>query len=106
MGIVMEVLYLGVWCRPFNGYWKVPVENVQCSAAIHHLITNAVFNITSDIMMLCIPLPLLIASQLPKANKLILCVLFSLGIFVILCAVLNKYYSLVDGNIGNDSWES
>jgi len=91
--IVMEVLYLGVWCRPFNGYWKVPVENVQCSAAIHHLITNAVFNITSDIMMLCIPLPLLIASQLPKANKLILCVLFSLGIFVILCAVLNKYYS-------------
>ena len=25
--IVMEVLYLGVWCRPFNGYWKVPVEN-------------------------------------------------------------------------------
>ncbi|KAH7386558.1 hypothetical protein BKA64DRAFT_711777 [Cadophora sp. MPI-SDFR-AT-0126] len=91
--IVMEILYLGVWCRPFNGYWKVPVENVQCSAAIHHLITNAVFNITSDIMMLCIPLPLLIASQLPKANKLILCVLFSLGIFVILCAVLNKYYS-------------
>lgn len=25
--IVMEVLYLGVWCRPFSGYWKVPVEN-------------------------------------------------------------------------------
>ncbi|KAK0111794.1 hypothetical protein ONS96_001062 [Cadophora gregata f. sp. sojae] len=91
--IVMEILYLGVWCRPFSGYWKVPVENVQCSAAIHHLITNAVFNITSDVMMLCIPLPLLIASQLPKANKLILCVLFSLGVFVILCAVLNKYYS-------------
>ncbi|KAK0111730.1 hypothetical protein ONS95_002071 [Cadophora gregata] len=81
--IVMEILYLGVWCRPFSGYWKVPVENVQCSAAIHHLITNAVFNITSDVMMLCIPLPLLIASQLPKANKLILCVLFSLGVFVV-----------------------
>ncbi|KAL5332056.1 hypothetical protein ACEPPN_001599 [Leptodophora sp. 'Broadleaf-Isolate-01'] len=91
--VIMEILYLGVWCRPFSGYWRVPVENVQCSAAIHHLITNAVFNMTSDIMMLCIPLPLLIASQLPKANKLILCVLFSLGVFVILCAVLNKYYS-------------
>jgi hypothetical protein len=65
----------------------------QCSAAIHHLITNAVFNISSDIMMLCIPLPLLITSQLPRTRKLILCVLFSLGIFVIMCAVLNKYYS-------------
>ena len=22
--VVMEVLYLGVWCRPFNQYWAVP----------------------------------------------------------------------------------
>jgi hypothetical protein len=65
----------------------------QCSAAIHHLITNAVFNLTSDIMMLCIPLPLLVTSQLPRTRKLILCVLFSLGTFVIMCALLNKYYS-------------
>ena len=43
--------------------------------------------------MLCIPLPLLITSQLPRTRKLILCILFSLGIFVIMCAVLNKYYS-------------
>ncbi|KUJ14456.1 uncharacterized protein LY89DRAFT_139975 [Mollisia scopiformis] len=91
--IVMEILYFGVWCRPFDQYWAVPVANEQCSAAIHHLITNAVFNISSDIMMLCIPIPLLIKSQLPRANKIILCGLFGLGIFVILCAVLNKYYS-------------
>jgi hypothetical protein len=44
-------------------------------------------------MMLCIPLPLLITSQLPRTRKIILCVLFSLGIFVIMCAVINKYYS-------------
>jgi hypothetical protein len=44
-------------------------------------------------MMLCIPLPLLITSQLPRTRKVILCVLFSLGIFVIMCAVINKYYS-------------
>ncbi|KAE9362564.1 hypothetical protein N431DRAFT_358461 [Stipitochalara longipes BDJ] len=91
--IVMESLYFGVWCRPFPQYWAVPVANEQCSAAIHHLITNAVFNISSDIMMLCIPLPLLITSQLPRTRKLILCTLFSLGVFVIMCAVINKYYS-------------
>ncbi len=22
--VVMEVLYLAVWCRPFNQYWAVP----------------------------------------------------------------------------------
>jgi hypothetical protein len=44
-------------------------------------------------MMLCIPLPLLITSKLPGTKKLLLCILFSLGVFVIMCAVLNKYYS-------------
>lgn len=44
----------------------------QCSAAVNHLITNAVFNISSDIMMLCIPLPLLIASQLPRTKYVLL----------------------------------
>jgi hypothetical protein len=44
-------------------------------------------------MMLCIPLPLLITSKLPRTKKFLLCILFSLGVFVIMCAVLNKYYS-------------
>jgi len=25
--VLMEILYFGVWCRPFNQYWAVPVEN-------------------------------------------------------------------------------
>ena len=25
--IVMEILYLGVWCRPFSEYWAVPPDN-------------------------------------------------------------------------------
>jgi len=24
---VMEILYFGVWCRPFNQYWAVPTDN-------------------------------------------------------------------------------
>lgn len=38
--VVMEILYLGVWCRPFNQYWAVPPDNIQCSAATNHLITS------------------------------------------------------------------
>lgn len=25
--VIMEILYLGVWCRPFNQYWAVPPDN-------------------------------------------------------------------------------
>jgi hypothetical protein len=91
--VVMEILYLGVWCRPFNNYFAVPTPNIQCSAATNHLITNAVFNLSSDIIMLGIGLSLFVRSTLPLNRKLILCAIFSLGIFVILASVLNKYYS-------------
>ncbi|KAL2753522.1 hypothetical protein ACRALDRAFT_2029333 [Sodiomyces alcalophilus JCM 7366] len=94
--IVMEVLYLAIWCRPFYQYWAVPPDNVQCSAATNHLITNAALNISSDIMIILIPMPVLLQSQIPRQRKLILGGVFALGIFTILCAVLNKFYSFTE----------
>lgn len=67
--VTMEVLYLGVWCRPFSQYWAVPPNSSQCSAATNHLITNAVFNISSDLIIISIPMPLLFKVRLPKKNK-------------------------------------
>jgi hypothetical protein len=102
--VIMEVLYLGVWCRPFHQYWAVPPENsmlhlrprnlnwgqdaeteglVQCSAATKHLITNAALNITSDVMIILIPLPVFLRSQLPTKKKAILCTVFGLGSFTV-----------------------
>lgn len=25
--VMMEILYFGVWCRPFSNYWAVPTPN-------------------------------------------------------------------------------
>ena len=101
--VVMEVLYFGVWCRPFNQYWAVPTNSSassfealppkkrrteltkteQCSAATNHLITNAVFNISSDFIILSIPMPLLFKVRLPKKNKFILVGIFMIGAFTV-----------------------
>lgn len=94
--VVMEVLYFGVWCRPFNQYWAVPPNSRQCSAATNHLITNAVFNISSDLIIICIPMPLLFKVRLPKKNKAVLITVFLIGAFTIVAAVLNKYYSFTN----------
>lgn len=91
--VVMEILYFGVWCRPFTEYWAVPPDNVQCSAATNHLITNAVFNISSDLMIILIPMPIFIQSTLTLKRKLILIGVFAVGTFTIISAILNKYYS-------------
>ncbi|KAL8660284.1 MAG: hypothetical protein Q9202_006695 [Teloschistes flavicans] len=95
--LLTQILYLAVWCRPISQYWRVPVDNSQCASYYHHLITAAVFNISSDLMMLYIPLPILIKAQLPLKRKIILCGVFSLGILVILSAILNRYYNFTAG---------
>ncbi|KAJ1325871.1 hypothetical protein MN608_09070 [Microdochium nivale] len=94
--VVMEILYLGVWCRPFNQYWAVPPDNIQCSAATNHLITNLVLNVSSDIMIMLIPMPILLKSSLPLKKKLMLSAIFLLGCFTILSALLSKYYSFTE----------
>ncbi|KAI4201514.1 MAG: hypothetical protein LQ346_002150 [Caloplaca aetnensis] len=95
--ILVQILYLAVWCRPFKQYWQVPVDNSQCASYYDHLITASVFNITSDLMMIYIPLPILIRARLPLKRKIILCGVFSLGFLVILCAILNRYYNFTAG---------
>ncbi|EKG11135.1 hypothetical protein MPH_11753 [Macrophomina phaseolina MS6] len=91
--VFMEIFYFGVWCRPFTNYWAVPTPNQQCNAATNHLITNAVFNISSDLFLLILALQMIIRSRLPLHRKLVLSLIFGLGIFVILASILNKYYS-------------
>jgi hypothetical protein len=91
--VFMEIFYFGVWCRPFYLYWAVPTPNIQCSAATNHLITNAVFNLSSDSIMIAIGLPMFLRLKLPWRKKVPMIGIFSLGVFVILAAVLNKVYS-------------
>jgi hypothetical protein len=92
--VVMEILYFAAWCRPVSEYWAVPEpRSSQCNALINHRIVKAIFNLSSDIIMLIIALQMLIRSLLPLKKKLILCGIFSLGIFVIVASMLNSYYS-------------
>ncbi|KAI0965532.1 hypothetical protein F4678DRAFT_476532 [Xylaria arbuscula] len=91
--LIMEILYFGVWCRPFNQYWAVPPNSIQCSAATHHLITNAVINISSDLFIILIPLPVFLHINVSLKKKIVLCGVFALGLFTIGAAIANKFYS-------------
>lgn len=83
-------------CRPFSDYWAVPPHDPQCTTFEYYAITQACFNISSDLLMLGIMLPLLLQVNLPVKQKLALIGLFSMGFFVILAAILTKYFNLID----------
>jgi hypothetical protein len=91
--IVMEVLYFGYWCRPFHDYWQMPATNTQCTTALHHLIMNFAFNLSSDLLIMSIPLPLLLRAKMDLKRKLLLVLPFSMGLFTIVCAILSKHLS-------------
>ncbi|KAF2191467.1 hypothetical protein K469DRAFT_746793 [Zopfia rhizophila CBS 207.26] len=95
LGFVGTELALFLSCRPLSQYWAVPTDNYQCSSYQHYEIANGVFSITSDIAIMLVAMPLLIAVRLPLRQKLILLGIFGLGIFVIIAAFLTKIYCLV-----------
>jgi hypothetical protein len=63
-----------------------------------YCIIQMVFNVSSDILMLFLPLPFIINSKVPPVKRAMLIGIFSLGIFVILAAVLNKFYNFTMPN--------
>ncbi|KAI9889101.1 MAG: hypothetical protein M1814_005825 [Vezdaea aestivalis] len=91
--LIVELSYFAVWCIPFKEYWSLPVKNPQCATYQRYSITQAVFNISSDLMILWIPLPVFLRLKVPLARRLILISVFSLGFFVVIAAILNKYYN-------------
>lgn len=96
LGWVGTELAFFVACRPFTGYWAVPPPDPQCTTLRNFSIVQCCFNISSDILMLAIMLPLLLQVKLPLRQKIALVAVFSLGSFVIVAAILTKYFNLSD----------
>ncbi|KAJ5746990.1 uncharacterized protein N7511_008686 [Penicillium nucicola] len=95
IGFVATELSLFLICRPITQYWAVPPDNVQCSTYQYYEIVQGCISISADVFMLLIAIPMLLQVRVPLKQKLILVILFGMGIFVIVAAVLNKVYCLV-----------
>jgi hypothetical protein len=74
---------------------RLTASVAQCSNYQHYEIIQGIFAITADIFMLLIAIPLVMTVRLPARQKAILVILFGLGIFVIVAAILTKIYCLV-----------
>jgi len=83
-------------CRPFTGYWAMPVVDHQCATLEIYAYIQGCFNISGDICMLFIPLPLVIKMHAPWRQKAVLVLIFSMGFFVIIAALLTKIFNLTN----------
>lgn len=83
-------------CRPFSHYWALPPPDPQCTTLENYAIVQGIFNISADLLMLCIPIPLIVRMKLPWRQKIVLVFIFSLGVFVVLAALMTKIFNLTD----------
>ncbi|TLD17415.1 uncharacterized protein PgNI_01032 [Pyricularia grisea] len=81
-------------CRPFSDMYTFPPSSRNCATFEHYEVVQGVLNITSDFLMLCVPIPLVIRVHMPWRQKAMLLVVFSTGKFVIIAAILTKYEDL------------
>ncbi|GME66461.1 hypothetical protein GTA08_BOTSDO06439 [Neofusicoccum parvum] len=93
--LIIQITFFGVWCRPFNQYWALPPDNPQCANYGHYCITILIFNTSSDIGLMYIPIQLIWKAQMKRKKKIMLCGVFSLGLFNVVAAVLNKTYNWI-----------
>lgn len=83
-------------CRPFEGYWALPPPDPQCTTLERYALVQGAFNISADVLMLGIPIPLVVRMRLPWRRKIVLVGIFSLGLFVVVAALLTKVFNLTD----------
>ncbi|PSK46490.1 Translation factor GUF1, mitochondrial [Elsinoe australis] len=80
-------------CQPFSGYWAIPPPSAECTTLKIYGIVQAIFNIPTDLFMLCATVPVVYKLQVPLKQKVLIGGLFSLGIAVLIMAILAKAYN-------------
>ncbi|KAF2190122.1 hypothetical protein K469DRAFT_747361 [Zopfia rhizophila CBS 207.26] len=89
---LIQVLLL-LWCLPVEDYWVLAPKNTQCSSYHSHHITTLTLNLTTSLLVLIIPVPLI-----PTPRKLLLAILFVLGTLVLISSILSRYHGLTDSS--------
>ncbi|KAK4039164.1 hypothetical protein C8A01DRAFT_47302 [Parachaetomium inaequale] len=79
-------------CEPTRAAWDIRVQPVRCLPLLTEFICSAPVNITTDLAILALPIPVLTSMRLPPRQKTILVVTFALGIFVTIVDVIRIYY--------------
>ncbi|KAJ5975636.1 hypothetical protein N7481_009343 [Penicillium waksmanii] len=96
LGWIATELTLFLNCHPVSGYWTLPPPQRECATYFRFEIIHVIFNISSDIAILLVILPMLFRTHIRWQSKLPIVVIFSMGIVVILCAVISKIFTFID----------
>ncbi|OAR02043.1 hypothetical protein LLEC1_06127, partial [Akanthomyces lecanii] len=86
-------------CLPLRRNWQVyPYPGDECGTPNQIFLTLVITNVTTDLLILYIPLPLLWVVKIPLAKKIIYSLWLTTGIFVIVASLLRCVLSIRHAN--------
>lgn len=72
-------------CQPFDHYWQVlPDPGGHCRQGYVNLLTNGVCNVLTDLLLVVLPIPIIVSSQMALTRKIQLVLLFSMSLLVVI----------------------
>ncbi|KAK3987622.1 hypothetical protein QBC44DRAFT_245603 [Cladorrhinum sp. PSN332] len=98
-GYIASVAAVLLSCLPFHKYWQInPNPGMICQPAISPSVVWASYaaNLSTDVYLIVIPLPLLWGSRLRLVEKIGSTLVLGAGIFVLVCATLKTVFVIVD----------
>ncbi|OTB03760.1 hypothetical protein M426DRAFT_172805 [Hypoxylon sp. CI-4A] len=117
--LISAMVVIGCWslsqvivgifiCDPVSGFWE-KATNPKCIPNYPQWYINAAGNIATDIAIFLLPLPFLGHLHLPKAQRLVLIGIFSLGFFTCAISVIRVQFLQQGGdfsyeNVVGSSW--
>ena len=75
-----SVLFAGIFqCRPPAAFWNKDITNAQCVDLVGFSIGSAITNLLTDVLVLCLPMPMIWSLHLTSQQKWSLTGVFALG---------------------------
>ncbi|KAL9130303.1 MAG: hypothetical protein Q9217_001478 [Psora testacea] len=75
-------------CVPMAGFWNPDLKGVKCINLFLLSLVSGVLNLLTDVMILCLPLPMVWSLNSNKAQKVMLTGIFMLGTFVCITSII------------------
>ncbi|KAF5024162.1 hypothetical protein F66182_3797 [Fusarium sp. NRRL 66182] len=92
-------------CVPVAKFWNHSLPG-QCLNQLTIWYTMAGFNLVTDVVIFCIPLPVIKGLQLPKKQKIMLLAIFSLGFFTCIISIIRIRTLKVAASTKDPNWDN
>lgn len=79
-------------CHPIVSAWDIHIKPERCIPLLTEFICSAPVNVTTDLAIMALPIPVITSMRLPPRQKTILVITFALGFFITVVDVVRIYY--------------